>query len=111
MASNYIAPGNRFTIAAHADVTSGQAHLAGGLFGIYLSDAKSGELVAFATEGVYEIPKKAATAFTFGERVFWLTNQADKTGVGAVQVGTCFKVAASADEVIEVRLGVQTQAV
>lgn len=108
MAKNLIQIGNTFTIAAHADVTSGQAHLLGGLFGVYLSDAKSGELVGFATDGTYEVPKKAATAFTVGERVFWLANQADKTDVGAIQIGTAVAVAASADTVVQVRLGVQT---
>lgn len=69
---NYIQPGDTVTIPAPADITSGSGVLVGSLFGIASTNATTGEDVAVAVKGVFDLPKEATTdAFDIGDNVKW----------------------------------------
>ena len=68
---NYIQPGCKVTVAAPYDRTSGQGALVGSLFGVASSDVASGATGVFETEGVFELEKNSAEAWTVGEKLYW----------------------------------------
>ena len=73
---NYIQPGKTITVPAPADVKSGDLVVVGDLFGVAEFSAAEGDPVEIATEGVYELPKVEAQAWTVGAKVFYVA--ADK---------------------------------
>lgn len=72
MASNYIQPGKTLTLTAPYQRNSGQAAKIGAaLIAISLqtlANAASGE---WATEGVWDVDKNSAEAWTIGDKVYW----------------------------------------
>lgn len=68
---NFIQPGNSLTIPAPADVTSGGGVKAGVLFGVAQHDALTGADLSIATQGVFELPKVSAQAWTVGVAIYW----------------------------------------
>lgn len=69
---NYVQRGDALTIPAPTGgVSSGDAVLAGALFGVAAANAAEGEDVAVSVEGVFELPKKAADAVTVGAVLYW----------------------------------------
>lgn len=68
---NHIQTGAVITVAAPADVSSGDGVLLGSLFGVAVTDALSGADVALAVEGVFTLPKTASQAWTLGVPVYW----------------------------------------
>ena len=68
---NYIQPGKVITVAAPADVLSGAGVMIANIFGVAAFDALSGIAVEISTEGVFEMPKLTANAFTVGQLVNW----------------------------------------
>lgn len=69
---NYVQRGDALTIPAPTGgVLSGDAVLAGALFGVASADAAEGDDVAVSVEGVFELPKKAADAVTVGAVLYW----------------------------------------
>jgi len=67
---NFVQKGEAITVAAPANVVSGQGVLVGDLFGVAITAASSGALVEIQTEGVVSLPK-AAGSIGAGVRVFW----------------------------------------
>lgn len=67
---NYSQSGDIIEIAAPADVSSGDLVIVGKLFGVAATDAKSGERVNIHTEGVYELAKTSAQAWTVGAAIY-----------------------------------------
>lgn len=81
---NYIQPGNTLTIPAPAGgVVSGAVVISGSLIGVAAADATEGDDVALATEGVYELAKTSAQAWTLGAKIYW-----DETNSVATTVDT-----------------------
>lgn len=71
MAKNFVQEGDTLTVAAPSgDAVSGAPYQLGALNGVFLSDALEGELVAFMTEGVFELAKEAALEIFAGEEVY-----------------------------------------
>ena len=69
---NFIQPGGVLTAVAPAGgVVSGDFVLIGALFGIASTSAAEGEQFELANEGVYELPKVSAQAWTMGALVYW----------------------------------------
>lgn len=68
---NFIAPGEHVTVAAPADVTSGDGVLVGDLFGVSQSTVLSGADVVLVRRGVFTLPKLSAQAWTVGAKVYW----------------------------------------
>lgn len=73
---NYIQPGKTVTVPAPADVKSGELVVVGSLFGVAEFSAAEGDPIEIATEGVFELPKEQAQAWTVGAKVYYIA--ADK---------------------------------
>lgn len=71
MATNFKQPGDVVTLTAPYTRTSGQGALVGSLFGVALADVTSAAEGEFATEGVFELPKTSAQAWTQGQKIYW----------------------------------------
>jgi predicted RecA/RadA family phage recombinase len=68
---NYIQEGDSLTVTASYDRTSGQGMLVGAMFGVVMADVLSGGTVAMAREGVFDLTKVSAQAWTQGEIIYW----------------------------------------
>lgn len=73
---NYIQPGKTITVPAPANVKSGDLVVVGDLFGVSEFSAAEGDPVEIATEGVFELPKVQAQAWSLGAKVYYVA--ADK---------------------------------
>jgi predicted RecA/RadA family phage recombinase len=71
MATNKVGETDVITVAAPANVASGQGVLVGLLFGVAIHAAASGANLAMMTEGVFRLPKATGVAINEGVRVFW----------------------------------------
>jgi predicted RecA/RadA family phage recombinase len=71
MATNKVGETDVVTVAAPANVVSGQGVLVGLLFGVAIHAAASGANLAMMTEGVFRLPKATGVAINEGVRVFW----------------------------------------
>lgn len=67
---NYIQPGESITIPAPAATDSGDVVVAGGLVGVAVHDAGSGDDLTITTQGVFELPKTSAQAWTLGATIY-----------------------------------------
>ncbi|UYO55701.1 DUF2190 family protein [Rhodopseudomonas palustris] len=67
----FIQSGDLITVPAPAAVKSGDGVQVGSLFGIANADAASGSDVVLSTEGVFELPKTSAQAWTVGAAIYW----------------------------------------
>jgi predicted RecA/RadA family phage recombinase len=67
---NMVKEGNVITMAAPADVTSGDGVVVGGLFGVATTTAASGADVELLVEGVVSLPK-AAGSIGAGVLLYW----------------------------------------
>lgn len=69
---NFVQPGKRMTIAAAPYArTSGQALLMGSLFGVATMDVDNGASVTIDCEGVFDLTKTNAQAWTEGVALYW----------------------------------------
>ena len=103
---NFVQPGNAIDFVAGADLVSGQGLILGSLFGVVANDVLTGGNGVLYTEGVYELPKKAATAMTFGQPVEWKTADAKimPATEGDLDAGYVVKAADAADATVMVKL-------
>lgn len=70
---NFVQDGDILDLAAPYDVSSGGGALVGEIFGVACADVKSGVVGSFALEGVYDLAKTSAQAWTKGDPVYWDT--------------------------------------
>jgi predicted RecA/RadA family phage recombinase len=79
------------------DLSSGDGYLIGSLFGIVVADAAIGETVQLQTEGVFDIAKTSAEAWTVGQKIYWnnATRKCTSTAGGNKQIGVATAVAAN----------------
>lgn len=98
MATNYIQKGDTVTVTAPSGgVTSGNAYLIGGLFGVATTTQLVGVDVELATEGVFELTKVGSQAWVVGDRIYWdsaNTRCTSDAGAG-IYVGVCTEAVAS----------------
>jgi len=78
---NYIQPGKMLTLVAPATLLSGAVVIVGSFVGIAAHDASSGAPVEVETEGVFELPKSAAAAWTQGAPIYWDAVSGEATSV------------------------------
>jgi predicted RecA/RadA family phage recombinase len=71
MAKNYIQEGDTLTLPAPYAVASGGGLLVDSLFAVALVTLANGESGSCATEGVWELTKNSAEAWTVGKKVYW----------------------------------------
>lgn len=103
---NYVQPGDRVTLAAPYDVTSGAGCLVGTLFGVASCTVLSGADVVLETEGVFDLAKTSAQAWTVGAAIYWDdTNKVcTTTASGNTLIGKALAVAANPSATGRVRL-------
>lgn len=100
---NYIQPGHALTLAAPADVASGDGLLVGAIFGIASHDALTGAEVETQLTGVVEIAKAASQAWTVGARIYWdnTAKRATNVASGNTLIGVAvLAVGAGAEETV-----------
>lgn len=94
---NFIQTGDIVTVAAPANVSSGDGVLVGTLFGIAATDAESGDDVAIKTMGMFTLPKASAQAWTVGALIYWdgsVATTADGSGANTL-IGKAMAIAAN----------------
>ena len=103
---NYIQPGVNLTLPAPEAILSGQGVVVGSIFGIASGDAAIGADVDLVTEGVFELPKVGANAFTLGAKVYFddATNLATTTAAGNNYIGVAVAAAIAGLATVKVRL-------
>ncbi len=76
---NFVQKGNTITVAAPADVTSGQLVVVGSIVGIAAFAVSSGADVEITVEGVFELPKVTTDVIGQGDKLYWDSGQAKLT--------------------------------
>jgi predicted RecA/RadA family phage recombinase len=76
---NFVQKGNTITVAAPADVTSGQLVVVGSIVGVAAFSASSGADVEVTVEGVFELPKVTTDVIAQGDKLYWDSGQAKLT--------------------------------
>ncbi len=106
MAKNFIQAGETLTVPAPAAVASGDVVISGAIVGVARGAAESGNPVDVATNGVWELPKVGANAFTVGALVYWDsgTGLATTTSSGNTKLGVAVEAAAASTGTVKVRL-------
>lgn len=111
MAKNYVQKGRIVNVVAPANIDAGKLLVVGGMFGVTEASCASGGTVGLNVEGVYNLPKVAATTFTAGEVVYWSTASPWTLGVinsasaaAVVKIGAAIAAAASGPTSVAVRL-------
>jgi predicted RecA/RadA family phage recombinase len=104
---NYVQEGDVITLTAPYDVDAGEGMLVGSLFGIATTDGASGaEVEAYIGEGVFDIDKVDAQAWTQGASIYW-DNSAKlvtTTSSGNTFVGFAVRIEANPTSTGRVRL-------
>lgn len=104
---NHVQPGRILTaIAPAGGVTSGAGVLIGALFGVASTSAAQGEEFELLTEGVFELPKVSAQAWTFGALLYWdtTTKLVTNVSIGNTKIGCAAADAANPTDVGRVLL-------
>jgi predicted RecA/RadA family phage recombinase len=69
---NYVSSGDYLVVTAPRTVTSGEGVLVGSIFGVAEDGATSGDTdLVIETEGVFDLAKTSAQAWTAGAKVYW----------------------------------------
>lgn len=92
--------------APSGGVTRGKIYLISGIYVVARETAAAGAKFLGAVNGPVVVEKAAGTgkAFVVGEKIYALSNVADKTGTGAVLIGFALAAAAAASDEAEVYL-------
>lgn len=103
---NFIQPGDSLELTAPYDVASGAGVLVGKIFGVAGGDAVSGDAVRVKCNGVFEMAKTSAQAWTQGADIYWdNTNKVCTTAAsGNTLVGKATAVAANPSDTGLVKL-------
>lgn len=103
---NYVQPGDVVTCTAPYAVASGGGFLVGAMFAVAANAAANGATVEGKTNGVFDLPKTSAQAWTFGVRVYWddANKVATTTSAGNTLIGVAVAVAANPSATGRVRL-------
>ncbi|MDP0929012.1 DUF2190 family protein [Paracoccus onubensis] len=105
MAKNFVQPGHVVTLTAPGAVTSGALVQVGMLVGVAQFDAASGAPVELAVEGVHELSKVSAQAWTEGQAIYVSsTGLATTAATGNVLIGAAVAVATNPSPTGMVRL-------
>jgi predicted RecA/RadA family phage recombinase len=104
---NYIQPGTTLTLTAPAGgVTSGDPVLIGGILAVPVSDAAATESFEGMTEGVFDLDKTSAQAWSAGDLVYWdaANDRADSSSAVGPLIGAAVAAAANPSSTGRVRL-------
>lgn len=106
---NFRQRGETIVVPAPAPgVLSGAGVLVGGLFGVAVTDAATGVAVPVLTEGMFNLPKVAGTAWNVGDKLYWDNAAKNVTTVSAgnTRIGVAGVAALVADVLGDVAVGV-----
>ena len=103
MAKNLKALGEVYDYPATGPVSSGDLIDMTDTVGVALSDGVAGDIVPVRVEGVFELPKAAATAITQGQKVYWNGSAIDTTNTGQY-AGKAYVAAAADGTTVQVAL-------
>ena len=103
---NFVQPGEVVTLAAPYAVSSGDGLLVGSIFGIASGDASLAADVEAATEGVFDLKKTSAQAWTVGALIYWDNTAKEATNVSTSNklIGTAIAAASNPSATGRVRL-------
>lgn len=103
---NFVQPGCIVEVAAPYALSSGDGALVGSLFGVATTDAASGAAVNLCTEGVHDLKKVSAQAWTIGAKVYWddSAKNVTTTSTSNTLIGVALAVAANPSSTGRVRL-------
>lgn len=99
---NFVQKGDTIKYTAGAAISSGDIVEIGQLIGIAVDDVANGEEGIASLQGVYEVAKKAAVAFSQGDIVYFEAGEASDV-VGKV-MGYAMEAAAGGDATLKVKL-------
>lgn len=74
MTDKYVQPGHVMNYVAGGTITNGQVVEMLHSLGVALKSGVSGDTIAVAVEGVFELPKVSAAVFVQGEKLIWDTS-------------------------------------
>lgn len=102
---NFVCCGDTISIVLSATFASGDGILVGTIVGVTKSSGVSGDEVAVALEGVYELPK-ATGAIAVGAKVYWddTNKNITTTSAGNTLAGNAYKAEISGATTVQVRL-------
>lgn len=102
----YHQPGKTLDLTAPAAMSSGDATLVGDFLGVAVADIASGEKGAMLVEGVVELPKLAADAFSEGQSVNWDDTAKELKAAAADKDGAakCIEAAGASTTSVKVKL-------
>jgi predicted RecA/RadA family phage recombinase len=103
---NYSQSGDILPLAAPYDVEVGDGALVGSLFGVAITNAASGDTGQFKTNGVFELAKTSAQAWSQGALIYWdnTNKRCDSDGTIGQLIGTATSAAANPSSTGYVRL-------
>jgi predicted RecA/RadA family phage recombinase len=103
---NYIQSGEVITLAAPYDVASGAGLLVGTIVGIATGAALSGTPVEVKLEGVVDVAKVSAQAWTAGATIYWddTAKNFTTTSTSNTKVGVAVQAAANPSAIGRIRL-------
>ncbi|MFN3891996.1 MAG: DUF2190 family protein [Beijerinckiaceae bacterium] len=103
---NYVQDGDLLTVAAPYEVAAGAGCLVGSIFGVAAHAAASGADVEIATEGVFDLKKTSAQAWTVGARIYWDNTEKECTTTSSTHklIGVAVKAADNPSSTGRVRL-------
>lgn len=105
---NFIQPGNAIDIVAPSGgTTSGRPFISGSLVGIAALTAAEGAASVIHTDGIYELPKVSAQAWTLGAKIYWdaANSQCTTTSSGNSLIGIAAAIAANPTATGLVKIG------
>lgn len=105
---NFVQTGAVIALAAPYAVSSGGGALVGSLFGVAQADAANGADVALVTEGVFDLAKVSAQAWTVGAKIYWddTAKNCTTTATDNTLIGVAVAAAANPSSTGTVRLGI-----
>ena len=105
---NYIQPGDCLTVPAPTGGTvSGGLYLVGSIVGVAATTEEAGDPVVLKTEGVFELAKVNAQAWSVGDPIYMNTtsrNATNASATGVVLIGVATEEAANPSSAGRVRL-------
>ncbi len=106
MAKNYVQPGNVMTLTAPYAVTSGDGFLVGSLFAVATATAANAATVEGQTNGIWDLAKTSAQAWTVGAKIYWdnTNKECTTTSTSNTLIGVAAAVAANPSSTGRVRL-------
>lgn len=91
-------------------IVSGRPVVIGSLIGVAAVTADEGDVAVISTEGVFELPKVSAQAWTLGAKIYWdgTNNLATTTTTSNTLIGIAVAAAANPSDTGRVKLGTPT---